>query len=78
MPGGIAAGASRSVQQSQAHEEDEDDQHDDAPQRERPDLARHAANLSAAGPDAQPGLIGAGGMPYQQPGGDRDENGQGG
>jgi hypothetical protein len=69
-------GAGRSVLQSHKDEEDEHDQHDDAPQREPPDLAPHALDLPAAGPDAQAGLIGAGGMPHQQPGGDRDENGQ--
>ena len=51
--------------QSHDQEEDEHDQHDDAPQRELPDLAPHALDLPAAGPDAQPGLIGAGGMPHQ-------------
>jgi hypothetical protein len=64
------------VLQSYDYEENEYDQHDDAPKRERSDLAPHGPDLPAARPDAQPGLIGAGGMPDQKPGGDRDENGQ--
>lgn len=66
-----------SVLHSHVQEEDENDQHDDTPQRERPALARHALDLPAARPDAQPGLMGAGGMPNQQPGDDRDDNDQG-
>jgi hypothetical protein len=73
----VTALAGRSVLQSHDYEENEHDQHDDASQRERPDLAPHGPDLPAAGPDAQPGLIGAGGMPDQKPGGNRDENGQG-
>lgn len=63
--------------QSYTQQEQEDDQHEDATEREPPDLAPHALDLSAAGPDAQPGLIRAGGMPDQQSGDDRDENVQG-
>lgn len=70
------AWAGRSELQCQGHEDDEHDQNDDAPQRERPALPRHAPDLHLAGPDAQPGLMSAGGMPHQQPCGDRNENGQ--
>lgn len=76
LPGRNQARAGRSELPGQGHEDDEHDQNDDAPQRERPGLAPHALDLRPAGPDAQPGLISAGGVPHQQPGGDRDENGQ--
>src|SRR5215469_7741314 len=68
--------ARRSVPQGDEDEEDEHNQHDDAPRRELPDLAPHALDLSAAGPDAQPGLIGARGVPDQESGGDREYEGQ--
>ena len=58
-------------------QEDQHDEHNDASKHERPDLACHALDLPAAGPDAQPGLIGAGEMPHQITGDNRDENNQG-
>lgn len=73
--GGITIGRP-SVLQSHGHEDDEHDQDEHAAQRECPDLAVHAADLCSARPDAQPGLIGAGRMPHQQPGNDGEENGQ--
>jgi hypothetical protein len=55
--------------------ENEHDQHDGAAQRELSDLAPQVLDLHAAGPDAEPGLIGAREMPYQEPSGDRKDNG---
>jgi RimJ/RimL family protein N-acetyltransferase len=46
------AGAGRSVPQGHGEQENEHDQHEGAPHRERPDFAGHALDLSAAGPDA--------------------------
>jgi hypothetical protein len=66
-----------SVLHSHVQEEDEHDKHHDTPHRERPALARHALDLPAAGPDAQPGLMGAGAVPHQEPRGDRDKYNQG-
>jgi hypothetical protein len=65
------------VLQGHDHDDDEQDQHQEASQRERLNFARHGADLPAPRPDAQPGLIGAGEMPHQQPGDDRDDNSQG-
>ena len=56
-------------------QQNEHDQHDGASQRELPDLAPQVLDLRAAGPDTEPGLIGAREMPYQQPGDGYEDNG---
>lgn len=61
--------------QGHDQEENEHNEHDAAPERELPDLAPQVLDLSAPGPDAKAGLIGARGMPCQEPGGDREDNG---
>jgi len=56
----------RSDPQLEPHEreDDEHDREDDGSQREPPNFAPQALDLSATGPNGQPRLIGAGGMPH--------------
>jgi hypothetical protein len=59
------------------HHDDETGQHKDAAEQERPDIAPQAPDLGAASSDGLASLAGAGEVPYQESGNNRDKDGHG-